>query len=442
MATKDQEIALGQHINEHAILGTNTNIPYKRSNVIGMKPTGTNVSGGSSAGRVWSLKIAAPAEYYSVRLFIYHHEASSTTSYTAICASTESALNTTAINLTRPIVNGAESNALDAVESYGWKTFKFAGISAITAPAGTAIAPSVLISDWLPLASVPRADGAAFPLALIRLSVLGGTSNFSSATNTGPGMEIPDASNGGLILQARWESDATGVTVSAPATNHLSASNAATPTIGIEFRCNKPGITIMGIGDSLTQQTTVSPSVYDTMGWRTAARISALGVPCGYVNHGMSGQASLAFTNAGLAAITNWLPNAVFVQGGSPNDGAFSTDAFMRNGIQKMNSYAQGVLVAAAAENAVQMITTWLPCSSGIIPAESQDVMRRVNNTAIRALANNRVFVLDWDALVSDGGAPARIAAQYQFDATHPNATAIELQAQQLTDVVKRAFVI
>lgn len=410
---------------------------FKLQNRIGMKPSGISASTGSAAGRTWSLKIAAPCEFDAVRIFLYHLDTSATTVFQAITAATENALNNTAINLTRPIVGGAEQNALDATDNYGWKSVTWAGAATITPAAGTATSPTVSISDWISVSSIARSDGAAYPLLLVRMSVTGGTSGFHTWNSA---FETASAANGGLIAQARWDADASGLMVTAPATNHMTASNSHLMPIGVEFRCLKRGITLLGIGDSLTQQNSVIADVHSTIGWRVAAAISALGVPCGYVNHGFSSQTMQTYSAAGSTAITNWKPNAVFIQSASPNNGNFNTDAFMRNGLRIMNSLAQGLVNDALAIRAAPFLTTWLPCNATIIPNESQDTMRRARNQYTIAQHGNSVFVLDWDSVVTDGGAPARIAAGYQFDTTHPNESAVTLLAEQAAGRLKEAF--
>lgn len=408
--------------------------PFK--NQIGMKPIGISTSVSSAAGRTWSLKITAPADFDAVRLFIYHLDTSSTTVYRAIAAVTETALNNTANNITRPIVGAAEQNVLDGADNWGWKSLLWAGAATVTPAAGSATVPAVSISDWMPLTSVPRADGSPFPLALIRMSVQTSTSGYGAVSAT---METPTAANGGFILQSRWDNDASGLMVSAPATNHMTASNAHMPSIGVEFRCLKRGITLLGIGDTLMQQSSATADTYSTIGWRVAAAISALGIPCGYVNHGFTGATTPVYSASGSIAITNWKPNAVIIQTAGITDGNYTTDALMRNGLRSINSISQGLVADSLAINATPFVVTWIPSSSTIIPNESQDSMRRARNQFMLS-QQTFVKVLDWDSIVTDGAAPSRIAAGYQLSTTTPNEAAIALQAVQAVARIREAF--
>ncbi len=415
-------------------------MPLVLTNEIGMKLSGLSVSTGAGEGNTWVLKSVAPGDYDAIQLFIEHSETSATTTYRAIVASTETTSLATDSTIYHPVVGATEYNALDAVESYGWKTVTFAGATSILATAATAAAPSEIASDWIPLSSVPRADGGTYPAYMIRLSVLGGTSSFGGSTAN---MNLATAANGGFIVQSYFATDATGLFVTAPGANspYGEQSNGC-PTIGVRLRMRKDGISLYGVGDSLTQNGLVADGM-SAFGLRVAAAISALGLPCGWVNGGFASRDMTVLTAANVSRIAAWKPNAVVIQGFSPNGpGAnYTTDAKMRYGVQQAAASVQSIVSASRAVGAKMFISTAVPSSSAVIPNASQDALRVAYNSTIMATKNRDITPVDFSALVATAAAPARISATYDYgDAVHINELGIALQAATLLPKIKTAF--
>lgn len=414
------------------------------TNVVGLKPSGLSVSNNSSAGRSWTLKMAAPGDFDAVRLVIYHGSTDATTVYQAIVAATDEERNSVVAQVCRPIVAGVEYNTLDSTsEQYGWRGIKWAGADTITSAAGTSTVPIQNFSDWIPLSSVPRRDGTKFPLLLARISVTGGMSSFTASTAAGTGMETTTAANGGFILQGRFETDAAGAMVTDPASNNFTqgGANFGTITVGVQLRTRQKGITLIGIGDSLTQNgsTALLGDGFSSIGWRAAAAISELGVPCGYVNHGAASQTMQTFQPPGISAITNWRPNAVFMQSFSPNN-SYSSAGVARYQLQQQGGLTEEVISSCVAINAAPFVTTGIPSSTSVIATAEIDNLRKSYNEKIRAKVFN-TFILDWDQLLSNNQTPARLLSAYDNgDKVHPNATAIGLQASQLTAKLRVAF--
>jgi len=424
---------IAAHAAEHAAMG----VGYL-TNEIAVKPSGVSVTNNAGANNTWCLKLAAPGEFDAVRVIIYHGSTSATTVYKSIVAVTETASQASDVTRWRPVVGGTEYSALDGVEQYGWKSVTWAGASTITSAAGTASAPVINVSDWIPLSSVPRSDGGVFPLVMVRNFVSGGTSSFTSASSS---MATATPANGGFIMQAGWGAD-TGLYVTAPASNNPTGTqNDNVPAIGIQFRCRRQGISLIGIGDSLTQNSVVVADGFSSFGLRAAAAISALGVPCGYVNNGEASQSMDIYATAGANAITKIGANAVMIQGFAPNGpGApYSTDASMRYGIQQQAALVQSLVSAARTAKAAVFVATGVPCNSSNIPNASQDAYRTAYRDRILAMGKD-ISPLNWDALVTDSASPARISATYQYDTTHPNEAAVALQASQLVTALRARF--
>ena len=406
----------------------------KLTTEIGMKPAGVSVNNNAGAGNTWCMKMAAPGDFDAVRVFYYHGSTSGATVVKAIVAATETALQDTDVNRWRPVVSGTEYSTLDAAEQYGWKSVTWAGASSVTPAAGTATAPTVVSSDWIPLRSVPRSDGAAFPLVHVRINFTGGTSSY---TGTDASMNTATAANGGFIFQCGWGSDASSLYVTAPAANNPSgAQNRNTPAIGVQFRTRKPGIAIIGIGDSLTQCGAVVADGFSSWGWRAAAAISAAGLPCGFVNNGVASQDASVFSAAGTNAITKWGANVVTCQSFSPNGPGtppFNTDALMRYSVQQQAAYMQAVISAAKAAGAIPIITSPLPSAN--VTNASQDAYRTAYNTQVLTPAEDRASI-DWNTAFTDGASPARINATYLYTTdglgVHVNEAGVAVKAALL----------
>ncbi len=416
----------------------------KLTNEVGMKLMGLAAGTGAGDGNVWYYKSVAPGDYDAVQVVIEHGETSSTTTYTAIVASTETILQNTAINRWRPVVGGTERSALNAVDQYGWKTAKFAGASSIVPPAASGTAIYEIVSDWIPLASVTRTDGSSFPATMVRVSNVGGTISYIGSSNTL--MDTPTAANGGFIMQVGWDGDATGLAVSDPANHNPSVDdrNAGSAVIGLRYRLRDPGISILTCGDSLTQNASVVADGLSSVGLRVAAAISNSGIPCGIINCGFSSQPMDVYATACASRIANWKPNMVVVQGFSPNGpGAnYTTDAFMRYGIQEQSALVRSQISAAKLIGAATIITTGIPSSSTIIPTSTQDAYRLSYNTTLMSRRSSKdTVVVDFSTLVSNTATPARIATAYDYgDAVHVNELGVALQATTLLPVVKNLF--
>ena len=407
---------------------------FKLTNEIGMKPAGVTINHNAGAGNTWCMKMAAPGDFTAVRVVYYHGSTSGTTVVKAAVAATETALQDTDVNRWRPVVGGTEYSTLDATEQYGWKSVTWAAASSITPAAGTATAPTVVVSDWIPLRSVPRSDGSAFPLCHVRVNFTGGTSSY---TGTDASMNTATAANGGFIFQCGWGADASGLYVTAPAANNPSgAQNRNMPAIGLQFRTRKPGIAIIGVGDSLTQCGAVVADNFSSWGWRAAAAISALGIPCGFVNNGVASQDASVFEVAGENAISKWGCNVVTYQSFSPNGPGtppFSTDATMRYAIQQQAALMEKMIAYSKSAGAIPIIASPLP--GGNITNASQDAYRLSYNTEVLTFASDRV-AMNWNTLFTDGASPARINSTYLYTTdglgVHVNEAGVAVQATLL----------
>jgi len=409
------------------------------SNVIGHKIPGINISVGAAAGRTYCMKIALPAEFDAIQLVHYHHETAGTTVYSAAIAATETAAADTSTNRYQPILGGSAQTALNSTtDAVGWRSVTWSGAADITpAAASGEEAPVVTVSDWIDCASVPRADGGTLPLLLVRLAALSGTSSFFTA---GAGSEVPTDANQGLIVNGGAFSD-TGVMVTAPGSNTPTGGfSYSMPALGIRLRSRKLGLTIMGIGDSITQFSAITTDKVSSWGFRAAAALTALGLPCGWVNAGVSSFPPATYWATGKETLPLWEPSIAVFAGWSPNDGNFSTEGDARYKAMKMASRVADFIDTATAAGALPMVATGLPCSSGRITTAAIDAVRLAHNERLLQLEGRGIGVLDWSGILNDGATPQRLPVALKFDDTHPNDAGCQLQADQLLAAIKSAF--
>ena len=427
----------GGGIASEALMGV---LQRSLSNVIGYKPVGVNTSIGLSAGRTYCMKIALPAEFDAVQLVHFHHDNVSTTIYSAAIAATETAAIATAEERFKPIVGGAEQNGLNSTtDIYGWRSVTWAGAETITPAAAAAKeSPVVSVSDWINCASVPRADGGKLPLLLVRLNARSGVNAYYT---TAAGADVETTANRGLVAFGGSYADTTGAMVTAPADNTPSAPyDLRLPTLGFRIRSRKLGLTIMGIGDSITQVTLAVPDKLSTWGFRVAAALTAAGLPCGWINSGVSSFGQQTYWATAKPQMSVWRPGVAVFAGFSPNDGNYTSAGDMRHKMMRSASRVADFIETCAATNAVPVIANGLPCSTSRIAAAETDAERVAYNARLRQLRERGVFVLDWDGLMTNGAAPARIRAEYQYDETHPNEAGVQLQADQLLRAITAAF--
>lgn len=410
------------------------------SNVIGWKPIGINVSVGLSAGRTYCMKLALPADFDAVQLIHFHHDSVATTVYSAAIAATETAAADTAAVRFKPIVNGGEQNALDNTSDiYGWRSVTWGGAQTITPAAAAAKeAPIVTASDWIDCASVPRADGGTLPLLLVRLNARGGVNSYYT---TAAGADVENSVNRGLIAFGGSYADTTGAMVTAPGDNTPpGAYDYRLPPLGFRIRSRKLGLTIMGIGDSITQVTQTVPDKLSSWGFRAAAALTAAGLPCGWINSGVASFNQATYWAAAKPQLSIWRPSVAVFAGFSPNDGNFANAGDMRFKMMRAGSRVADFVETCVAAGISPIVANGLPCSASRIGAAATDVERVAYNARLAQIQARGVRVLDWDGLMSNGASPARIRSENQYDETHPNEAGVQMQARQLLDTVAAMF--
>ncbi len=264
---------------------------------------------------------------------------------------------------------------------------------------------ALAFSDWVPLASIPRAEGGGDgrPLLVCRVYAPGGL-----WAGGGASLVAPDgwpAEHEGRLLRAvaspRGDFTATAFNAAArPSRWHL-------PAI-VQYRARRPGATVLAVGDSLAQGVVTANGDRFAWGHYATAAISTRARPVAFVNGGCAGQPSRNYLRNGRTDLDLLRPDIVTIAVWSPNDpkAAAATDVAW----QAVLDFARH----ARSCGAVPILATAVPFNL----RPERDALRQANNARARALAaSGAILLADLDAALADPAAPASVRAPFRAPA-------------------------
>ena len=417
----------------------------KRKNIITQRlfgegsPNGmtNNTQAGSTlANNTWQVKITAEADFDAVRVIYLNHMAN-TVVVSASVAATETAATDTTSNISDPVVGGTAYAVVDsATDAYGFRSVTWAGASSITAaaaatptgqipntPAMPYVIPSISTSDWIPLRSVPRADGGTLPLCILRFYIDGAVNAFGYTADSGkyPLMRTPTAANRGRIIQMGNIGN-NGVTN--PAFKPSSLGTTALP-FAIQFRCRRRGVTVMTVGDSITENNGLVADRLSSWGHRACADLSTADMPISHVNNGCSAMPTTTFWQHGKQMLSAIKPDIAVYSVWSPNNQPFTDAALTRYKVTNMLAQAQDFVDYCQQNGVTPILLTGIPYTSmtASTDPERKWLIAEINKMGV----GGHCIVVDTNAAIGNGATPERIKATYDFgDGIHPNETAIE----------------
>lgn len=288
--------------------------------------------------------------------------------------------------------------------------------------------PTIVYSDWIPVKSCPRADGGTLPLLMYRINVKGGTSSYQGSSAL---MRTPSATNFGRIFQGLFLADASGVYVTTPATWTPAPGgglNDSEMSLGISYMSRSAnGVTVMMVGDSETQNTTVA-DVNSFFGRRAANALSDLrGIAVGCVNAGASAQTTETYLRTYQLAVDKIAPQIIVYSAFSPNDHNAYGNLTSVSGANYLFVQAKKRLLMflgdAKKRGAVPVIWTGLPTPATRIPAsavgQQVNALLKAYNAEVMAIAAAQgAWGIDMYPLVTDNGAND---ATYGIDRIRPD---------------------
>jgi len=291
-------------------------------------------------------------------------------------------------------------------------TMPSSGIVPVAAIANTR---NYLLGAWTDLSSVARDDGGSGALVCIDAYI-------STATT------ISAMGNGSTDTISTWASRANrkavfrynnGDCVTTPASFTDATNRIQSPIVGVQYAARGRVITVMGVGDSITD----GRGTIIGEGWGVPAceAVSATTGPYfEWASCGWSGQYSDNYRNYLPDAISAGIvPDVVIFPSASPNDFSISLST------SEMKAARKGVahLLRVARDNKiVPIIWTMLPVNPAVKDFGANDANRVAYNTEVKAWSG--ISVLDFSAALSgvtDGDGQVNILAGMTSDNIHPN---------------------
>lgn len=370
------------------------------------------------------MKIEAEAPFSAVRLYWVSRTQNAMTGSKAIVGVTETADTSVAAQAFHPRIGGSTYNTVVAAPAtLGWRAVTWGGNATVDHPAANTAA-QVKVSDWVPLSSVPRADGGSRPLLLIRAehdgAAGGAFATFSNAAIST--LRTASAAARGRILQLF-----TGTNlVSTPAAVNGGLQTACFE-IYPEFRYSVPSLSVCGVGDSITQCEGLGlTGVVTSWGMRACAEISTTSRPVNWLSCGASGKQFTEYWARFLELFNaGYTPDVLVVTPLSVND--YSADLpNMSYYLDRGKMRAQEVFEFAQA-NKIRALVFFPLCPYNSLSA-ADDAKRQEYNAWLRDFAAaTGSYCLNLAGL-GNGASPERWVAGYNYatDGIHPNEAAID----------------
>jgi len=389
-----------------------------------------NTAGGTAIGtpfvtdRTWQTKFQIPcASFSAVRIGIRNQQGN-TVNCKGLVGSTETADFSTAANQSGCIVSGARVDTVDDTADYtGWQTLKQAGSAAMVLAAGGGAlnTSSITWTDWVPIQSVPRADGGTGSLINVRLWYQGTVTNYGFCSSVAS-LQATSAANRGFLAQTVYvDADA----VAAPATA-MAVTNSFMCPVVIEFASKDILASVGVVGDSHSDST---GSVADNRSnWclRACGDLSTPTQAVLPVNMACSGSVMDAYWTLAQAHMTLAQPDILIFEAVSPNGaGAFVPTGAPSLRYKHMALYRNQIysfLRFCRLNRVVPILMTGFP-NEGYNTA-AWDAERRAFQAEI--IASGALVINTWP-LVGDGGTPELYNPLYKLNTTHPNEAGVEL---------------
>lgn len=319
-------------------------------------------------------------------------------------------------NMSVPVIGGvAYDSALAASGNFGLKQVQWSGSGTYSIGAGN-LARQYLLSDWMALSSIDRADGGTRPLFLMRQKPDPAGYNFlvSSALQR----SATSANRGRTVQTSTYFGD--GLTT----VNGTHALGTTYSDFYPIFRFNKPVLSVWGVGDSIQQgsNTAIIADGYSNFVARACADVSTVSKPVVYANLSCSSQtADYYWTNAKAILAAGAPPPSVLVTSpASVNDGA-STPTLTTLDEQRLRAYD---MIATCKTYGIPVIIwlPWLPNENLTnVSTTFYDDKRKQINAELKALAASAGLAWIDLAELGNGASPELWVSTYKYDVFHPN---------------------
>jgi hypothetical protein len=364
------------------------------------------------------------AHFTAVRLYWVSRAATPMTGSKSLIGVTEVADISTAASAFHPVMGGAVRNTVvTAPNTLGYMLVTWGGQPTVDHPAAN-LAPQVRVSDWMPLASIPRTDGGTRPLFLNR-NEHDGVSGGKFATFFLAGvssLRTAIAAARGRIFQTF-----TGANMVSTPSAVNGAVGTATFEVFPEFRFNVPSVSVIGVGDSTLQcEGLALTGGITSWGMRGCAELSTVTRPVIWASCGAAGKKFVEFWARFVELVTaGYKVDILLVQPLSVNDynGDIANFALY---IQTGKNLAQSIF-EYAQDNGIRGLIFM-----GLLPynplTTADDNLRKAYNMWLKDFATSiGAKYLEFEGL-GDGATPERWIPAYNYnaDGLHQNEAGIE----------------
>lgn len=330
------------------------------------------------------------------------------------------------------LVPDVSDAAVGALISTDYQAVTFAGgsVTGTLAPAASERGRSYLISDWIPLPSVPRTDGGSLPAIVVRAYASGGLGVLQgiASTNFAPWYTHP---SGRIWKTYRRAGDYVTSSQNLYRSGATATTTGETVIVGIQYLARGKVQNIIPFGDSITEGpgngTSPSSGTYAGEGFMLPAAIS-LDRPALAVEYSDLGWSSATASDF-LSNIQSAIAAGIVARGdvcplptGSNNDTAAPITDLAIKVMRGKLGICSALLQQAGA---IPLRWTYPSFNTSVKAYGTSDAKRRALNDEWRALATtNGMVVADIDATlagVDDGTGQVQLKAGYTADGAHPN---------------------
>jgi len=383
----------------------------------------------STVDATYGLKIEAESDFDAVAVCWRNRGANPMTACNAIVGVTETADTTTNASISQVVIGGIAYGQLAPAGSVlGWRPVTWGGNATVTIGSG-ASAVQWAVSDFIPLSSIPRADGGTRPLVMIRAHHNGvAEPHVFIDSTTGQAARTATYANRGRIAQI---SDVTNGVTNPAATGGLTVAGFEVFPI---FRYRKPCINVMCCGDSIQQNNALVADSVSSAGWRASADASTPSRPVHYQNLSASGKSFDEYWARGKELINaGVVPQVLIITPWSINDGFTTPDRQIETGRSRCTD-----ILKYAYQKGIEYVV-WFPILPFNTMTSAQDGFRKSYNAFLQAMAADNFGTKALSFAVGNGATPEQWIAGLNFgDGTHPNEVCIDtVMAPAMTQIIR-----
>jgi lysophospholipase L1-like esterase len=372
---------------------------------------------GSTNQGTMHVKVESDAPFSRVRIRAYNRTGAADNRVKASVAASEVLTNDTNSNRYNPIIGGT-------VDNDSWELAKWSGANEVLLASATSTNPSVSVSDWVDIESIPSTDSSKH-VALVKymLDPSNGTVVTSTSYNLWRGASAEPFFR---IFDGKSTTGDNTETTTIPTEGFTGGMY----WFSVEFDYTVPVKSVYALGDSITAGGGGQIYGFDSWGLRAVNTVSTPADPFVFTNGGMSGNSSRSFVDQFIRETDNgMIPYLTIMPAFTPNDGSPDADsaAAMIANIQQVSAKCQEI-------GSKLLVWSGLP-NDGY----GSDTFRDVCNDWARDTGNQTVYsfdFLDWDLLVGTGANPNRFKAGWTTDGIHPDLVAIEAMSSSLQDYI------